>query len=63
MVGSLGDLTLATSPPFSPRKGLIARVKSVTRNALPARMIHVGAPLFFEACVIRVASVGVTTLR
>jgi hypothetical protein len=56
-------LTLATSPPFSPRKGRMDRVRSVTRKALPARTMQVGAPLFFEACAIRVANVGVTVLR
>lgn len=55
-------LTLATSPPFSPRKGRMDRVRSVTRKAFPARIMHVGAPLFFDVCAMRDANVGVTVL-
>ena len=43
------DGTLQTSPPFSPLRGRNALVRSVTRLAFPASMMHVGAPLFFDA--------------
>lgn len=52
--------TLHTSPPFSALSGRNDRVRSVTRFAFAPSMIHVGAPLFLDACPIRVASVGTT---